>query len=118
MDHQRVVELLEGWALWSRQDRSGPPARIRCGSAEGQHRPVAGALFADDDLHALQPRIGDDFGLRIERAVVAIGNPGRAALALLYIQRVPVAVIGRSLGVRDPGQVLDQAHAAVAARLR
>jgi hypothetical protein len=117
MDHAAIAQLLEAWALWSRQDRTGPPARIRAGSAEGQHRPEAGALFADD-LHALQPRIGDDLGLRVERAVVAIGNPGRDALTLHYIAGLPVAVIGGRLGVRDPGQVLDQAHAAVARRLR
>jgi hypothetical protein len=46
------------------------PVRIRAGWAEGQHRPDAGALFADD-LHAMQPRVGDDLvGLCVERAVV------------------------------------------------
>jgi DNA-directed RNA polymerase specialized sigma24 family protein len=117
MDHDAVAGLLEQWGLWSRQERSGPVVRIRAGSAEGQHRPEAGQLFADD-LHAPQPRIGDDVALRVERAVVGCGNPHRDALTLAYVVGMPVQVIAARLGVADARPVLDAAHAAVARRLR
>ena len=109
--------MLEAWGLWFRQNRSGPPVRRSAGSAEGQHRPEAGDLF-DNDLRPTQPRISDDLGLRVERAVIAAGRGFAVALTLYHVERLPVHAISRRLRVHDAGRMLDQAHAAVANRLR
>jgi hypothetical protein len=64
------------------------------------------------------PRVADELGLRVERAVVAAGNPHRDAIKAVYVEQVPMQMIGARLGVRDAGLALDQAHPAVAKRLR
>ena len=117
MRRDQVETLLDSWGIWSRQGRSGPPIAYRAGSIEGHHVAEAGELF-DGDLRPTQPRIGDDLGLRVERAVVAAGRLFAIALTLYHVERLPVHAISRRLRVTDAGRILDQAHAAVASRLR
>jgi len=49
-------------------------------------------------------------GCAVERAVVAVGDPYRSALTLLYVNAMPLPVIGRHIGVRDPAPILAAAH--------
>ena len=80
MDHARVAEMLECWACG--RVRVTRPADSYCaGSAEGRHVAEAGEIF-DGDLRATQPRISDDLGLRVERAVIAAGRLFAIALTL------------------------------------
>ena len=117
MNHAAVAEMLEAWGPWSRQGRCGPPIPYCAGSAEGRHVAEAGEVF-DSDLRATLPRISDDLGLQGQRAVVAAGRVFAVALTLYHVERLPVHAIARRLRVPDAGRVLDQAHAAVAYRLR
>ena len=90
---------------------------MRCDSYESHWQAPAGSVF-DDDLRPPEPRASDDVALRVERAVVAAGRVFAAALAMTYVNGLPLQVVGRRLGVPDAGPVLDAAHQAVAARLR
>ena len=88
-----------------------------CGSAERRYVAVAGDAFIDD-LDTREPDVADDLGMRVERAVAAAGRLFVMTLTLYHVERLPVSVISRRLRVHDAGRLLDQAHAAVAARLR
>ena len=116
MDHAAVAEMPEARATWSRQGRGGQRA-VTCKSAECRYVAEAGQVLGgpDDDRDPLVP---DHVGQRVERAVVAVGNPFRDVLALWYVRRMPVQIIGWRLGLPDAALALDQAHQAVAARRR
>jgi hypothetical protein len=66
MLRSQLEEFLAAWGTWSRQVRSGPDSRLRCGSAEGLHRAELGNVFVDD-VEPLEPDIADDLGLSSPR---------------------------------------------------
>ena len=98
--------------LESRYTSVREPA-LRCGNLERNH--ISSRLL-DDDLQPTEPRVADELGLRVERAVVAAGDPHRDAVNMVYVEQVPMQMIGARLGFAI--RVLDAAHQAVAARLR
>jgi hypothetical protein len=118
MDHELVAAALSAWGAWRRADDSGPRVLTTCGSAEWHYSPEAGDLFVDaGDREVREPEVPDHVAQRIERCVLAIGDPFRTAIVCYWVRKMPLDVIGRRLRVADPRQLLDQAHRRIAAQL-
>jgi hypothetical protein len=117
MDHDSVALALNAWAVWSRQDVDGPLPPT-CRSMESRYLPPAGEVFVGvNDREVREPEVPDHVGQRVERAVLAIGDPFRTAIVAFYVRRQPLEVIARRLHVGDARQVLDVAHQRIAAQL-
>ena len=117
MQHADTFDRLLEWSAWSRQDDENLGFKPRAGSAEGNYLPAAGDLFVDPDLIAKAPVISDDQGMRIERAVVAVGQPYIALVSAVFLRNLPLGFAARQLGIPNPRAVFDAGLQRIGERL-